>query len=149
MIILPIIRIGVDESFFCAAAGSGSRFVVVVDDIVASSFSGIDAVSTPVVEQVVPEIHLLQLRPAGVAAAAKAGVAAVVVCNQVMMKRGILTSPYTTITMLAFCVDRVAQALRDEAPLHGEVPVVVKRRVLICPPAHAAMVDDDIFVAYP
>src|SRR5690554_4933866 len=67
--------------------------------------------------------------------------------EQVIQKRGIASSPYSPIPMCTFIVGRKAQALGEDAPLQGEVLVVIKRGAFVGGPTYRAVVDHDVFPA--
>ena len=93
-------------------------------------FSAIGRVSPPVIDHVVPEIHIFAVG-AVVAGAVQAGVAAVVVGKQVVVEAGSEASPDPAIATDSLVMHRIAQALGDKAPLHREVVVVISGRRLI------------------
>ena len=64
--------------------------------------------------------------------------------QQVVVEGGVLTTPDATIAVGTLVVDGVAEALRQYAPLQGEVLNAVERAALIDTPADGAVVDDDI-----
>ena len=71
----------------------------------------------------------------------------VMVGKQVVMEGGVLAPPDTSITMGTLLMSGIAQALSQDAPLQGEVLILVERGTFIHRPAHGAMVQDDIIVA--
>ncbi|MNL86341.1 hypothetical protein D3C87_2150070 [compost metagenome] len=64
-----------------------------------------------------------------------------------MVEAGALAAPDAAIAMRSLEMHALVQAFGNDAPLHGEVLVVVERCVLIHGPAHGAMIHDDILVA--
>ena len=66
--------------------------------------------------------------------------------EHVVVERGVASAPQTAVAVLALAVNRVAQALREQAPLHREVAVCVERCALVGRPRHGAVVEDQVLV---
>ena len=125
----PVIDIGteypVDQVLLLVGGRSG--LVIVADEVERAALSGIAAVDrAPVVEHIVDYLGLLVLRHAGVAAAAETGGTAGVMCDQVVVEGCGSAAPDAAVAVLALAVDGVGEALADDAPLHGEILIVIE-----------------------
>ncbi len=60
------------------------------------------------------------------------------------MERGVPAAPDTAVTVTALIVQRTAQTLGEDAPLHREIFVGIERGAFVRTPADRAMVDQDI-----
>ena len=114
-----------------------------------AALAAVGAVVAPVVDHVVAEVHipaaggilviLIDVRMVD------AGVAAVVMGQDVMMERGVLAAPETAITVVPLRMQlAVLHGFRNQAPLEGEVLVSVERGGLVDAPAHGAVVQDHV-----
>ena len=121
-------------------------FVVVVHDVylTAASASVASVAVAPVVHHAVAEVHALCLNGVAVCAlvvacpvvacSAESWRAVLNMCYEVVVERGILSSPDAAKTMLVLCVSGISKSLAEGAPLHGEVQVVVERCYLVDAP---------------
>ena len=142
-----VVGIGGEQTVVRALGGRiGSGLVVVVQEVVRAALSSIGTFATVVVDDVVEEFYFLLLGLAGVAAAAEAGRAVGVVGQQIVMERGGLSSPDAAVAVCTFFVYGVGQTFADDAPLQGQVTVVVERATLVGAPAQRTVVDDDVAV---
>ena len=124
-------------------------FVIVGDEILLPGFSPVGTVETPIVDHIIAVIDQFLFRVSMVAAAAEARVPAGMVSEKVMMERRPHPPPDAAISMIAFMMIGMVQALADDAPLHGAVPVVADRQHLVNTPTKGAMIDDNIFLKIP
>jgi len=74
----------------------------------------------------------------------KPGISAAVMRKKIMMKRRIVTAPYTSVSMSAFLMVRFPQTLADNTPLNSDIIVAVKRHRLVNTPARRAVIDNNI-----
>ncbi len=63
--------------------------------------------------------------------------------NQVVVQRGKLTAPDSTVAVSALPVSGVIKALADGTPLHGEVVIVIERGHFVDAPRERTVVEDN------
>ena len=141
--------------------GSRSRFIVVVDNIHLHAFTAITTIARPVVNHVIPHIHILaSLRER---TRAKTRRTAFVMRQQIMMKRSPRSSPDGTIAMTPLGMSCRTEAFGRDAPLYGQVFSPINGTALIYRPTDGAMINHHIpaigtsqairlapsFIAYP
>ena len=113
-------------------------FVVVVHNVMVAAHAAVSAVtSSPVIHEVVAQIHLfchdgtariltLVVAFPSVAGAAESWSTVLYMAYHVVMERCSLSTPYTTVAVLTLGVTGVSQSFTDGTPLHGEVAVIVE-----------------------
>ena len=121
---------------------SRSWFIIIVHNIDTHAFSAIATVSGPVVEYVIPHIHVFAFlskwtRP-------QTGYTTFVMCQQIMMKRSFCSSPDRSISMFAFSMTCCAKTFGNQAPLNSQILTTIYRTTFIYRPTNRAMVNDQI-----
>ena len=152
VLLAAVVAVGREDAVDDVLLGDGRRprLVIVAHEVVASALAGIASVGgSPVVEDVVAQVHQLTVVPPLRTAAVQPRRAAAVVCQQVVVEGSALAAPDGAIAVIALDVYALRQALAEDAPLHGEVFVAIEGGTLVRAPAHAAMVYDDILVVAP
>ena len=131
--------------------GGGTGLVVIGQDVVLAvsacvvgAFASVAGVAAPVVHDIVDYAQGTLL--GGDVVVVDAGIATVVVGEQVVVVGGVLSAPDAAVAVGAFLVDRHAQALRYDVPLEAEVGHTVEGRTFIGTPADGTVVDDDVLV---
>ena len=143
-------RVGIEE--IVALLRSRAGLVIVVHDIEPTALAAVGRIIVPVVNHVVAVIHIPAVsRKIAVVnlGMVDAGVAALVVSQQVMVERGIFAAPDAAIAVAALGMPRIVETLGKQAPLHREITVGVERRAFVHRPRHRTMVEDDILVVTP
>lgn len=141
--------VGRDKSPGVFVRGCRTGFVVVGHQIEAAPFTAVSAVRAPVVDDVVAEIHhaaeILRVDARNVEQRmVETRVAAVVRGEQVVVERSVLPAPDAAEPVAALGVERTAQALGEDAPLHREIFVGIERRAFVRAPADRTVVDQDV-----
>ena len=126
--------------------GAGAGLVVVVDDVDIHALATVASVSAPVVDDVVAQVHALV--GLGAWTRAQTGRTRRVVYHEVVMIGCSAAAPVATIAVIALGVSGIHQALRRDAPLHGDVAGAIDGEALVDTPADGAVVDDDIFAVH-
>ena len=124
----------------CGSAGAG--LVVVVDDVDIHALAAIAAIATPVVDDVVAQIHALVSLGAGTRT--QTGCTAGVMNHEVVMIGCSAPTPVAAIAVTALGVARIHQALRGDAPLHGDILRAIDGEALVDGPADGTVIDNDI-----
>ncbi len=134
---------------FCVLHSGIGRFIIIVYQIVKASLTCVAAIDrSPVVNDVVAEIHFFVLRSASLPASVKTGSTTGVVSNQIVVKTRGLSAPNAAITMLSFLVNGIGQAFTYYAPLQGKILIIVKGGTFIGTPAHGAVIHNNILLAH-
>ena len=121
---------------------SRTRLEVIVDNVHRHGFATVATVGSPVVDDIVAQVHAFVLLSERTRT--KTRRARSVVGYQVVMIRGSAATPVAAIAVGTFLMSGIVEALAHNAPLHGEVTIAVDRQTLVNRPADAAVVDDDI-----
>ena len=114
-----------------------------------TAFAAVGAVVAPVVDDVVPQVHIpapgrilvifIDVRMVDT------GVAAVVVGQDVVVEGGVLAAPEAAIAVISLRVKfAVLHGLGDQAPLEGEILVAIEGSRLVHAPTHGAVVQDHV-----
>jgi len=119
---------------------SRSRFIIIVHNIDIHAFSTIATVSGPVVEHVIPHIHVFAFLSKRTGP--QTGYTALVVCQQIMMKRSFCPSPDGSISMFTFGMTCRAKTFGDQAPLNSQILTTIYGTTFIYRPTDRAMVND-------
>ena len=125
--ILVVVAVRIDEIF--PVGRSWTALVIIVDDIEVSVLTAIGYVVFPVIYRVTPYIYISAMGADEISINLRmvyARIAADVVCKKVMMERGVLSSPDAAISVSTLAMDRVAEALGKETPLHSEILVGIE-----------------------
>ena len=108
--------------------------VIIVHNVVVALFTCICIIGLPVVNNVVSKIHNFILRYFMISRSTESWQPALMVGQEVVVKRCTLSSPDASIAMFSFLVNRFVETFRYQAPLHSKIFIVISCGNLIgCP----------------
>ena len=118
------------------------RLVVVVDDVHIHALTAVASVASPVVENVVSQIH--PFVSLCTRSGAEARHTAFMVGKQIMVISSSASSPVAPVTVGPFRVACIFKTLSHKAPLHRNILAAINRQAFIDAPAHRTVVDHHI-----
>ncbi len=116
--------------------------IIIVDQIAVHALGPVASRAGPVVYHIVAHVHMLALLRHGVRAESRR--AALVMSQQIVVKRSMVAAPYGPVAVGTLVMAAVAQTLRRDAPLHGGVASAIHGTRLVDRPTDGAMVDNDV-----
>ena len=123
--------------------GTGTRFIIIIDDIHIHTFAAITTITGPIIDNVIAHIHTF----VGLCTLTRSETwrTAVVMSHQIVMITGSRSAPIAAITMRSFAMSCIIKTLRRNTPLHRDIARTIHRQTFIDTPTDRTMVDNDVF----